>query len=76
MPYLRRLAARTGGNESFLRAALALAVFRERGLIALTDRGDYMTLCLNPTRSKVDLNECPYLVRLQNAANRNRGDKP
>ena len=76
LPYLRRLAARTGGNESFLRAALALAVFRERGLIALTDRGDYMTLCLNPTRSKVDLNECPYLVRLQNAANRNRGDKP
>ena len=76
LPYLRQLAVRTGGNESFLRAALALAVFRERGLIALADRGDYMTLCLNSTRSKVDLNECPYLVRLQNAANRNRGEKP
>ena len=76
LPCLRRLAARTGGNESFLRTALALAVFRERGLISLTAQGDSVTLCLNPTRGKVNLNECPYLVRLQDAASRNRGDQP
>ncbi len=76
LPCLRRLAVRTGGNESFLRTALALAVFRERGLISLTAQGDAMTMCLNPTRGKVDLNECPYLVRLRDAASGNRGDQP
>ena len=76
LPYLRRLAVRTGGNESFLRTALALTVFQERGLISLHVQGDAITLCLNPARGKVDLNACPYLVRLQDAANRNRGDQP
>ena len=76
LPYLRRLAVRTGGNESFLRTALALTVFQERGLISLHVQGDAMTLCLNPARGKVDLNACPYLVRLRDAANRNRGDQP
>ncbi len=76
LPYLRRLSARTGGNESFLRTALALHVFRERGLISFTVRDDGVTLCLNPARGKVNLNECPYLVRLQHAADPNRGDLP
>ena len=76
LPYLRQLAARTGGNESFLRTALALDVFQERGLISLAVQGDSVTLCLNPARGKVNLNECPYLVRLQDAASRNRGDQP
>ena len=76
LPYLRRLAVRTGGNESFLRTALALTVFQERGLISFHVQGDAITLCLNPARGKVDLNACPYLVRLQDAANRNRGDQP
>ena len=67
LPYLRALAARTGGTESFLRAALALEVFRERGLIAVQKRGDDMTLCLCATQGKVDLFASPYLVRLHGA---------
>ena len=65
LPYLRDLAGRMGGSESFLRAALALAVFRERGLISLARKGDRLTLCLIPIQGKTDLTECPYLVRLQ-----------
>ena len=65
LPYLRRLAARMGGSESFLRAALALEVFRERGLISLSRQGDRLTLCLIPVQGKVDLTACPYLLRLQ-----------
>ena len=66
LPYLRTLAGWTGGSESFLRTALALAVFQERGLIFMTRQGDRMTLRLIPVQGKVDLNACPYLVRLQN----------
>ena len=54
LPYLRRLAAQSGGKESFLRSALALAVFQERGLISLTCQGDQLTLCLTPVQGKVD----------------------
>ena len=39
LPFLRRLSALSGGCESFLRAGLALAVFQERGLIALSVQG-------------------------------------
>ncbi len=62
LPYLRQLASQAGGCESFLRAALALRVFAERGLISLTVRGDRLALCLNPIQGKVDLFACPYLV--------------
>jgi single-stranded-DNA-specific exonuclease len=65
LPYLRQLATQCGGSESFLRTALALAVFRERGLISVTSHGDEMTLCLNPIQGKVDLFACPYLSRLR-----------
>lgn len=74
LPYLRQLAARAGGNESFLRTALALEVFRERGLISLAVQGDQLTLSLNNIQGKVDLFACPYLVRLRDASNWNRGD--
>ena len=73
LPYLRQLAA-GGGSESFLRAALALEVFRERGLISLTLREDQMTLCLTATQGKVDLFACPYLSRLWDSGEKNRGD--
>ena len=66
LPYLRTLAATAGGCESFLRAAFALEVFAERGLISLTARGERMTLCLNPVREKVELFDSPYLARLRN----------
>ena len=75
LPYLRQLASQAGGCESFLRAALALRVFAERGLISLTVRGDRLALCLNPIQGKVDLFDCPYLARLHDAADRNRGDR-
>lgn len=75
LPLLRRLAAACGGGESFLRAALALAVFQERGLISLSLQGDQMTLALNPIQGKVDLFACPYLSRLreEDSAGRNGG---
>lgn len=65
LPMLRRLAAQGGGNESFLRAALSLSVFSERGLLSVTRRGDRLTLFLQPARGKVDLFGCPYLARLR-----------
>ena len=68
LPYLRQLASQAGGCESFLRAALALRVFAERGLISLTVRGDRLALCLNPIQGKVDLFACPYLSRLREDA--------
>ena len=74
LPYLRQLGSRLIGSEGFLRAALALEVFRERGLISMTSREDSTVLCLNPTQGKVDLFACPYLSHLRNAADRSRGD--
>ena len=74
LPLLRRLSTRAGGGEGFLRAALALAVFRERGLISLSRQGDQVTLSLNPIQGKVDLFACPYLSRLREEdAGRNGG---
>ena len=74
LPLLRRLSARSGGCESFLRAGLALAVFAERGLITLSAQGDQITLSLNPIQGKVDLFACPYLSRLrEDSAGRNGG---
>ena len=77
LPWLRLLAAEAGGNESFLRTALALAVFCERGLLALTRQDDMLLASLTPTQGKVDLTACPYLARLSpGGGNRNRGDLP
>jgi len=70
LPYLRQLAQRCGGSESFLRVALALEVFRERGLISASYREEKVVLCLNSTQGKVDLNACPYLCRLNDSGNR------
>ena len=76
LPYLRQLAAQSGGSESFLRTALALQVFRERGLISMTVQGNRTILCLNTTQGKVDLFACPYLSRLRDdPTDRNRGDQ-
>ena len=66
LPYLRSLSAQAGGCDSFLRAALALLVFQERGLIALTLQDDRVSLCLNPIQGKIDLYASPYLLRLRN----------
>ena len=76
LPFLRQLAADGGGCESFLRAALALAVFSERGLLSLTRENGTLLVKLRQTRQKVDLFASPYLPRLPGAANRNRGETP
>ena len=67
LPFLRRLAAASGGNESFLRAALALEVFAERGLLTMEQNDGRVKLCLVPLQGKVDLFACPHLQRLQSA---------
>jgi single-stranded-DNA-specific exonuclease len=64
LPLLRWLAAAAGGSEGFLRAALALDVFAERGLLALSRADQHITLRLMPGRGKVDLFSCPYLSQL------------
>lgn len=64
LPVLRLLAEETGGRDSFLRADLALSVFYERGLLELTHEKDRIFLRTIPVREKVDLNTCPYLMRL------------
>ena len=74
LPYLRTLAAQAGGCDSFLRAALALMIFRERGLISISHQDDRVALCLNPVQGKVDLYASPYLLRLRGGTDRNRGD--
>ena len=57
-----------GVDAASSRSALALAVFQERGLIALSVQGDQVTLSLNPIQGKVDLFACPYLSRLREDA--------
>ena len=49
----------------FTGSALALEVFRERGLISLSRQGDRLVMSLIPVQGKVDLAACPYLLRLQ-----------
>ena len=68
LPLLRQLAEEAGGNESFLRAALALEVFSERGLLSLSHEGTSIRLKRIPRKDKADLNACPYLARLGNPA--------
>ena len=65
LPLLRRLAGRMCGCETFLRAALALDVFAERGLITVERKGDRLRAVRSPGQGKVDLNACPYLARLK-----------
>ena len=68
LPYLRYLADSVGGAEGFLRAALALSVFHERGLLTLETDGERLLLKLHTLPGKVDLFACPYLSRLQDGA--------
>ena len=64
LPLLRSLADDTGGSDSFLRSAFALAVFSERGLLFCSQDGSRLTVKLTPAHNKVDLTACPYLKRL------------
>ena len=65
LPCMREMAKEIGCCEGFLRAALGLAVFEERGLIRVTEHVDRMKIEMLPLRGKVTLDDCPYLIRLK-----------
>jgi len=64
LPTLRRLAGALDGAESFLRAAIGIEVFAERGLVTLERREDMMVLRPRPG-SRADLEESVYVARLR-----------
>ncbi len=64
VPLLRRLSARTGGEEPFVRTAVCLEVFRERRLLSLAGGEEALVITLDLTR-RADLDECPYMQRLR-----------
>ncbi len=64
LPALRRLAGALEGTESFLRAALGLEVFAERGLVSLERRADRMIVRPVPGR-RADLEQSAYMRRLR-----------
>ena len=65
LPFLRSVGELTGGRETFLRAALALAVFEERGLLRTAPVDEELfDIALLPWEDSVDLCACPLLQRL------------
>ncbi len=64
LPALRRLAGALDGTESFLRAALGLEVFAERGLVTLERREDMMIVRPRPG-CRADLEQSAYMRRLR-----------
>ena len=64
LPALRRLAGAVNGAEPFLRAALGVEVFAERGLVTLALEEDKMIL--HPSRGRrADLEQSAYVRRLR-----------
>ena len=66
LPTLRRLAGALDGSESFLRSALGVEVFAERGLVTLELREDMMILRPVPGR-RADLEQSAYVRALRRA---------
>lgn len=64
LPLLRRIAAELSGTECFLRSAVCLDVFSERGLLTAERAGDIVTLRLTSDGKKVELDDSLYLKRL------------
>ena len=64
LPALRRLAGALDGTESFLRTALGLEVFAERGLVTLECREDMMIVRPRPG-CRADLEQSAYVRRLR-----------
>lgn len=61
---LRRLAAQLDGPESFLRSAVGVEVFAERGLVSVEVGEGTVTLRPCPGR-KADLEQSAYVLRLR-----------
>ncbi len=64
LPLVRSLAAALGGAEAFLRSALCLEVFAERGLLRIARTGDRAHLQLTCQGKRVDLEQSVYLRQL------------
>ena len=64
LPFVRLLAAETGGAEAFARAAVCLEVFRERGLVSLRRSDEEIRLALTDRGKKVSLEQSAYLQML------------
>ena len=64
LPLLRRLSAEMVGAETFLRTAMCLQVFAERGLLSIEREGDALALRLTADGKKVELDKSPYLSAL------------
>lgn len=76
LPFLRRLSGAVSGAESFLRTAVCLSVFAERGLVDITRSGRTLTLHLTGDGKRVALDDSPYLRALREGLNgTNRGDE-
>ena len=56
-----------GKTEAFLRSALCLAVFQERGLLEARRQGDDILLHLTGKDKKVRLEDSTYIQRLTEA---------
>ena len=65
LPLLRSLATVLGGPDPFLRTALCLEVFAERGLLKIVRAGDQVRLHLTGQGKKVDLESSQYLQQLR-----------
>ena len=64
LPLLRKLSAEMVGTETFLRTAMCLQVFAERGLLSIEREGTTLTLRLTADGKKVELDKSPYLSAL------------
>lgn len=65
LPLLRRLSAEMIGAETFLRTALCLYVFAERGLLQLSRADGILSLRLQSDGKKVALEDSSYLRALR-----------
>lgn len=73
LPFLRSLAPELGKTDSFLRAALCLEVFRERGLLSCQHDEQDITLRLTGQGKKVNLEDSPYIRSLTEAERKGGG---
>ena len=72
LPALRALASEIGGAEPFLRSALCLEVFRDRGLLIMEREGDAVTLVLQRDR-RASLDDAPLVAALKQSMERGGG---
>ena len=72
LPLLRHMASELGGAEPFLRGALCLEVFRERGLLTEEREGDTAFLVLQRNK-RVSLDDAPLVAFLKQSMEKGGG---